>query len=230
MYPKDNIFNIYNKIGKRLPFQVKRSVKGKGVTDTKYRYSQEGYTFMVERIEPKGEYGEAYGYCMVNGVRDDLCLKKYYPDNKGEIPNAGCGGWVLVTIPGVNMDEVFPTYNANDIVTFGRYKGKTFLEVYNENPEYISWLRDSSPYFKIDYLSLTGNTSEDENLTEILIGEFCKRPRITIDDIIPFGKYKGQTFKDVYKIDSKYINWMINNVDTIDYDISSFADMMLNVE
>lgn len=83
MYPRDNIFNIYNKIGKRLPFQVKRSAKGKGVTDTQYRYSQEGYTFMVERIEQNEDKKIAYGYCMVNGARDDLALKKYYPDNRG---------------------------------------------------------------------------------------------------------------------------------------------------
>ena len=58
MYPYDTIFSIYKRIGLRVPFQVKRSHKGKGVTDIKYRYSQEGYTFMVEKVvKEDGKYG-----------------------------------------------------------------------------------------------------------------------------------------------------------------------------
>lgn len=55
MYPHDNIFNIYYEIGKRVPFQVKRSPIGlNGSRDEEYRYSQEGITYMVERVVPKG--------------------------------------------------------------------------------------------------------------------------------------------------------------------------------
>ena len=43
MYPRDNVFQIYYNIGKRLPFQVKRSPMG---LDEEFRYSQEGRTFI----------------------------------------------------------------------------------------------------------------------------------------------------------------------------------------
>ena len=226
MYPKDNIFNIYNTIGNRVPFLVKRSANGRGVSDIKYRYSIEGYTFMVERVELREGNSKAFGYCMVDGIRDDFCVRKYYPDNKGEIPNAGCEGWVLINIPNVNMDEVFPVHKADDKLSFGRYKGKTFLEVYKENPKYLLWLMDTDPHFKIDFYSLAGVSAEDNNITEKLLSDFGNVPRITIDDIIPMGKYKGLSYKQVYKKDPKYINWMINNVTNIDFDIASFAEMM----
>lgn len=63
MYPHDNIFTIYYNIGKRLPFQVKRSPMGlKGSRDVDYRYSQEGKTFMVEEIKIHNKiYGSAKG-------------------------------------------------------------------------------------------------------------------------------------------------------------------------
>ena len=144
MYPKDNIFNIYYNIGKRVPFQVKRSHVGlKGWRDKDYRYSKEGKTFMVERVEPRGKYGEAYGYCLIDNVRNDEYMHEVYPDNKGEIPCAGCGEWVLVDVPGVDMDEVFPVHRADEVIPFGQYKGKTYAEIYKEDPKYIFWLLES---------------------------------------------------------------------------------------
>ena len=53
------------------------------VIDIRYRYSHEGYTFMVERIELTEEKREAYGYCLKDGIRDDLSVRKFYPNNKG---------------------------------------------------------------------------------------------------------------------------------------------------
>jgi len=111
MYPKDNVFQIYFNIGKRLPFQVKRCQVGlKGSYDEDYRYSQQGRTFMVERIALRNKiYGTAYGYCMIDGVRDDDndYMKNY---EKGTVPCAGCAEWVLIDIPGVDMNEVFPVH------------------------------------------------------------------------------------------------------------------------
>ena len=32
----------------------------------------------------------------------------------------------------------------NAKVTFGKYKGKTWIEIYNENPKYFDWLIDNA--------------------------------------------------------------------------------------
>ena len=71
MYPRDNIFNIYYNIGRRVPFQVKRSRS----MNAEYRHSKEGKTFMVERVMPRGKYGEAYGYCLINNIRNDEYIR-----------------------------------------------------------------------------------------------------------------------------------------------------------
>lgn len=163
MYPKDNIFNIYYNIGKRTPFQVKRSPLGlKGSHDIGYRYSQEGKTFMVERVELKGKYGKAFGYCLMNGVRDDEYMKQAYPNNNGEIPSAGCGEWVLIDVPGADMNEIFPIHTIDEILPFGKHKGKTIAEIYKEDPKYIFWLAESTPYYKIDLSALTGINPKDK--------------------------------------------------------------------
>lgn len=169
MYPNDNIFSIYYEIGKRVPFQVKRSPDGlKGSHDVKYRYSQEGITYMVERIVPKGKYGYAFGYLMNNGVRDDnLHKKNNYGKENGGIPNAGCGEWCLIDIPGVPKEEVEKYQDAKDHCH----------STYRENG-------DTHPILKI----------------------------IQLDDIMPFGKYKGKSLREVIEVDSSYINWVIENV------------------
>lgn len=211
----------------RVPFQVKRSHKGRGVTDINYRYSQEGYTFMVEKVvKDDGKY-EAYGYCMVDGIRDVLCVKKFYPQNKGEIPNARANGWVLIDVPGVDMNELFPIHSANEVIKSGKHKGKTYAEAYRIDSKYIDWLRNSNPYFKIDLTSLSDNISNKEKDLGNLLDECDNtRPLTKIEDKIPFGKYKGKTFHDVYSINPQYVKWLLNNCDTINFDAVSFNSLL----
>lgn len=227
MYPKDNIFNIYYNIGKRVPFQVKRSHIGlKGWRDKDYRYSKEGKTFMVERVEPRGKYGEAYGYCLIDNVRNDEYMHEVYPDNKGEIPCAGCGEWVLVDVPGVDMNKVFPVHKADEVIPFGQHKGKTYAEIYKEDPKYIFWLLESDPYYKIDIPALTGIAVDDEHAEEKLRKEIDRVfPKVKVDDTITFGKYKGKTYCEVFAEDPQYIEWFMRNNDRIDLDADSFRSL-----
>ena len=164
MYPKDNIFNIYYEIGKRVPFQVKRNNVGfKGYFDMEYRYSTKGITYMVERVVPKGEYGYAFGYLLKDGVRDDELHQKYnYGKTNGSITCAGCGEWCLIDIPGLSKEEVSRFQDAkdnchntfqqtgdprptvkiiqpDDEMPFGKYKGKKLREVAEQDPAYINW-------------------------------------------------------------------------------------------
>ena len=211
----------------RVPFQVKRSHKGRGVTDINYRYSQEGYTFMVEKVVTDDGKYEAYGYCMVDGIRDDLCVKKFYPQNKGEIPNARANGWVLIDVPGVDMNELFPIHSANEVIKSGKHKGKTYADAYRIDSKYIDWLRNSNPYFKIDLTSLSDNISNKEKDLGNLLDECDNtRPLTKIEDKIPFGKYKGKTFHDVYSINPQYVKWLLNNCDTINFDAVSFNSLL----
>lgn len=226
MYPRDNVFQIYYNIGKRLPFQVKRSPRGlKGSRDEEYRYSQEGRTFMVERIEIRNKvYGTAYGYCMIDGVRDDdnEYMQGY---EKGTVPCAGCGEWVLIDIPGVDMNEVFPLHGPDFVLPFGKHKGKTLLDIYVEDPQYVFWLAESDRYFRIDFASLTGIDPKDTSAQQQFEAEINRVfPKTTINDVISFGKHKGQTYKEVYAQDPNYIQWFLKNNHTLDIDYKSFND------
>ena len=229
MYPKDNVFQIYYNIGKRLPFQVKRSPMGlKGSRDEEYRYSQEGRTFMVERIEIRNKiFGKAYGYCMIDGVRDDdnEYMQHY---EKGTVPCAGCGEWVLIDIPGVDMNEVFPPHEPEFVLPFGKYKGKTLADIYAEDPKYVFWLADSDRYFRIDFAALAGIDPKDTNAQQRFEAEIDRVfPQTTIDDVITFGKYKGKTYKEVYGQDPDYIMWFLRNNQTLDIDYKSFNDYII---
>lgn len=218
MYPRDNIFNIYYNIGKRVPFQVKRSRS----LDMEFRYNKKGRTFMVERVEPRGIYGKAFGYCLIDNVRDDEYMKEYYPKNNGEIPYAGCGEWTLVDVPGVNMEDVFPVHTPDEVLPFGKYKGETIADVYKKDANYVYWLADSDPYFRIDFCTLNGISDKDKHIKEIE----CVFPKTKVEDVISFGKYKGLTFKDVFNKDPQYIEWFLRNNQTIDIDCESFRELM----
>ena len=217
MYPQDNIFNIYYNIGRITPFQVKRCERGLVRSLPQNRYLPTGRTFIVERVEPKGKYGKAYGYCLVDGVRSDEYLKGYNPDYKiddiAEIPCAGCGEWVLLDVPGHAMSDIFPTHQAEETLPFGKYKGKTYAEIYSQDPKYIYWLMESDPYFKVDILGIIGKSPTSDDEKNKMLNEEYKRvfPDITLDTVISFGKYKGNSLAQIKEIDPNYFEWLLRN-------------------
>lgn len=222
MYPKDNIFNIYYNIGKRTPFQVKRS----RTADEDFRYNQKGRTFMVERVESHGRYGKAYGYCMIDGVRNDEYMKQCYPDKGDEIPCSGCGEWTLVDVPGVDMNEIFPVHTKDELMQFGKYKGQTIADIYEKDPKYLFWLVDNDPYYKIDFPTLMGVNPNEKDTSE----QFNKKvneifPKVKVEDTITFGKYRGFTYRAIFEKDPQYIYWFLQNTD-LDIDKDSFIEML----
>ena len=157
MYPHDNIFNIYYNIGKRTPFLVKRCEQGLVRSSSEERRidPNQDRTFLVETVKPHGKYGKAYGKCFVNGKPDDSYRQECYPNIKDEeIPCAGCGEWVLIDVPGVSLNEIFPIHKANDILMFGKYKGKSFGDIYQKDSQYLRWLETTDRLFKIDFEEL----------------------------------------------------------------------------
>lgn len=202
MYPHDNIFNIYYNIGKRTPFLVKRCEVGLERSSSEERRidPNRDRTFLVETVKPKGKYGKAYGKCFVDGKPDDTYRQECYPNIKDdEIPCAGCGEWVLIDVPGVSLDKIFPIHKANDILAFGKYKGKSFGEIYKTDNQYLHWLETTDRFFKIDFDELKQLYPKVKESLDIPIFERK----------IDFGKYKGQTFNDI-KEDVPYLQWLIS--------------------
>lgn len=185
MYPKDNIFNIYYNIGKRTPFLVKRCELGlaRSASEERRIDPNRDRTFLVEKVEPRGRYGKAYGKCFVNGKPDDTYRQECYPNIKDEeIPCAGCGEWVLIDVPGVSLDEIFPIHRANETLMFGKYKGKTLADIYKIDCQYLHWLETTDRFFKVDFEELKRLYPDIERYSDVSI----------LDKTIDFGKYKGK--------------------------------------
>ncbi len=202
MYPRDNIFNIYYNIGKRTPFLVKRcSLRYAQFSDEERRIDpNQDRTFLVEVVKPRGRYGKAYGKCFMNGKPDDTYRQDCYPDIEDEeIPCAGCGEWVLIDVPGASLDEIFPIHKADDILMFGKYKGKSFGDIYKLDYQYLNWLETTDRFFKIDFEELKMLYPDVEKSSDTSITE----------RIIDFGKYKGQKFNDI-KDDTTYLEWLVS--------------------
>lgn len=202
MYPHDNIFNIYYNIGKRTPFLVKRCELGLARSSSEVRRIDPNIdrTFLVETLKPRGKYGKAYGKCFVDGKPNDTYRQECYPEIKDEeIPCAGCGEWVLIDVPGASLDELFPIHKANDILMFGKYKGKSFAEIYKIDSQYLHWLEITDRLFKIDFDELKQLYPDTESSINKSIRE----------KVIDFGKYKGLRFSDI-KNDISYLEWLVS--------------------
>lgn len=202
MYPHDNIFNIYYNIGKRTPFLVKRCELGLARSSSEERRidPNRDRTFLVEAVKPRGKYGKAYGKCFVNGKPDDSYRQECYPDIKDdEIPCAGCGEWVLIDVPGVSLDEIFPIHKAEEVLQFGKYKGKSLGDIYTMDYQYLYWLETTDRFFKIDFEELKQLYPNVEKSSDISISE----------RIIGFGKYKGKKFSEI-KDDISYLEWLVS--------------------
>lgn len=159
MYPRDNIFSIYYQIGRALPFEVRRYPDGR-VSDW-YR----SQSVVVTKIHPRKQYGDAWGFYYRNGEREDSLWCKKDDVEPQPIPCCGCGGWVLVRVigeptvtPDKPIDELQGDPNiklAPDyVLTFGKYKGRTLQEVYQENPGYLVWAENNIETFWVDWRSL----------------------------------------------------------------------------
>lgn len=84
---------------------------------------------------------KAPGKAMTYG--DKYALMKAYKIITGDDPDQN----ESPETANISKDETKEEINIIDInakVTFGKYKGKTWLEIYNENPKYFDWLIDNA--------------------------------------------------------------------------------------
>ena len=106
-------------------------------------------TYLVEKVCPRGRYGKAFGKSYVDGILDE----SFGGDN--EIPCAGCGEWVLIEVPGVSLEEIFPPIEQRKI-DFGKYKGLTYRDI-KEDRTYLEWLVSINKLSREDFGSLLTN-------------------------------------------------------------------------
>ena len=117
----ENIFDIWRFLGKGVPFIVRRN-------------GWHHLSYKVTKVVPKGIYGEAYGYRLTDG--------KPETDNSKEeiIDCCGCGNWELIESLIENVETLqWNCLDANNNLTFGKYKGMNVKEVKDKDGNYFKW-------------------------------------------------------------------------------------------
>lgn len=75
------------------------------------------------------------------------------------VPCCGCGGWSLVRVigePAVEAKGKKPAtvLEPDDILTFGKYKGRKVIDVYCENSQYLQWAEGNVKDFLVNWQAL----------------------------------------------------------------------------
>lgn len=196
---KNSLISIYYNIGRTLPFRAQRFPDGR-ISDW-YR-SQFVEVHEVKPSGKGGKYGDAYGFYFRNGERADAtendpehswCTKS--DTEPKAIPCAACGSWILLDILGEPTAEPAKIYGINDVLEKGKYKGEPLSKVILSDWNWIKWANEKSEQFLFDM----------DELTE----ERKKRVKPLLpDDILTFGKYKGQSFRDIFESNPNYLRWL----------------------
>ena len=217
-FPHNNIMELYYNIGRALPFTAQRFPDGRVSDWYRSQYVQ------VVKVMPHGKYGKygkAFGFYYRNGERADssdiegLCWCKKDDQEPQEIPNSGCGSWMLLDIQGEPSTDNPKVLGLDDVIDFGKYKGVTIREVIEKDWHYIEWAVLQSQRLYVDVEAVV-------NYHESCIVSL--KP----SDIMQFGKYKGQSLASVYATDAQYLRWLESNNDSFRIDWDSFQAQIQN--
>ncbi|SCH67620.1 Uncharacterised protein [uncultured Clostridium sp.] len=149
-----NIFNIWESIGRKIPFAVRRT-----------HWANKSIYVIVDRVEPDGKgYGKAYGIPTENG---GFC-SYWQTDKKWKesrlIPNNGVYGWEYVE--GVTLEinanltkakletkeikkPINSIYDVETTIGFGKYRNFEVCDVIDINPNYLIWAIQNIDKFKL---------------------------------------------------------------------------------
>ena len=209
----NSLISIYYNIGRALPFTAQRFPDGR-VSDW-YR-SQFVEVHEVKPGGKGGKYGTAYGFYFRNGERANAYMDnpeeswcKIDDNEPKEIPCAACGSWILLDILGEPTAEPTKIYGLNDVLEKGKYKGMTLAEVIHKDWWWVKWASMNTEHFFFDI---------DAVITERRKDIKTLHP----DDVLPFGKYKGKTIKEVAILDMNYLIWVQENSEDFIIDFESF--------
>lgn len=209
----NSLISIWYNIGRALPFRAQRFPDGR-VSDW-YR----NQFVEVHSVKPGGKggkYGNAYGFYYRNGERanaydnPESSWCKIDDTEPQEIPNASCASWVLLDIMGEATTEPTKVYGINDVLEFGKYKGKTLCEVVHSDWRWVKWACMHSDHFFFDVEAVIEERKKDIKI-------------LHPEDTLTFGKYKGKTIRDIATEDIDYLRW-VNN-DSEDF-IISFDELL----
>ncbi len=104
------------------------------------------------------------------------------------------------------------------ILNFGKYKNKSFYDVYKENPQYINYLIGLDNFiYKEEFKKLIDEFEElFPNIREEIIENKNKhkekmRKKNYRDNslVLNFGKYEGKTVKELFIEDYRYLKWFV---------------------
>lgn len=213
-FPHNNIMELYYNIGRALPFTAQRFPDGRVSDWYRSQYVQ------VVKVMPHGKYGKygkAFGFYYRNGERADssdeetLCWCKKDETEPQEIPNSGCGSWRLLDIQGEPCSEKPKLLGLDDVIDFGKYKGVTIREVVEKDWQYIEWAVLQSQRLYVDVEAV------------VAYHDTCI-VKLTSNDLMPFGKYKGQSLASVFANDYQYLKWLEENNDSFRVDWPTFQN------
>lgn len=211
---RNSLISIWYNIGRATPFRAQRFPDGR-VSDL-YR----NQFVEVHSVKPSGaggKYGNAYGFYYRKGERADALENdkehswcKLEDTEPQEVPCGACGSWVLLDILGEPTTEPIKVYGLNDVLDFGKHKGKTLQEVISSDWGWIEWAADNSDRF---YFDIDAVIEERKKTIKKLLP----------DDVITFGKYKGQTIRYIFDNDKNYLRWLKENTTDFIIDLSSLV-------
>lgn len=138
MPTSENIFQIWDRIGRKVPFAVTRD-----------HWSSDRYCIVVERIECEVmPYGKAFGYSTDNGEYSTYLEYDTKWRKDRQISVAGIYQWSLVENAdlasykkGVTAGEpgMKGVSHIGANLFFGKYKDTDVLGVFKTDPGYIDW-------------------------------------------------------------------------------------------
>jgi hypothetical protein len=201
----NSLISIYYNIGRALPFTAQRFPDGRVSNWYASQYVE------VHRVVPGGKggrYGNAYGFYFRNGERADAYdtpelnwCKKEEIEPQG-IPCAACGSWFLLDILGKPTAEPAKIYGLDDVLDFGKHKGDLLRNVVHNDYGWVNWAIRESDHFFCDVEKIV---AEHEKSRKILLPE----------DILTFGKYKGQSIRQVFETDPNYLVWVTQKMNDV---------------
>lgn len=87
---------------------------------------------------------------------------------------------------------------------FGKYKDLTLRNVIIKDWNYIEWA------YSAGHLCIDAD--------KVMAYHMENRPTLGAEDVISFGKYKGKTIGEIFKMDVQYLMWLSKNNDSFNFD------------
>ena len=127
--------------------------------------------------------------------------------------------WVRsLSTEGTNISAVLVRFNkflenqgfsvspsAEEVLAVGKHKGKTFEEVMTEHPQFSSWVLKNDSISSSNLLSFR-SFLQDKGFQP---KSSRARPGPWAPNVIPVGKHKGKTFKEVMDEDPAFCGWVM---------------------